>query len=185
MGKANRCLKYPKFAVLVLMFAAAYVMLGGRSFAPFHDVLVSLGYAGSFIAGIFYSYGFTGAPAAAVFLIMAHEQNIILAAVLGGLGSLFTDMVLFKVIRHSFNDEIDMLAKEKLIVGAGRRLPKALRRHILTAVAFFIIASPLPDEIWVSMLACEKWISTRLFSVLSFALNTSGIFIVLWLGTML
>jgi hypothetical protein len=185
MGKTSKRFKYPKFTILVLMFAAAYVILSGRTFGPLHDALVSLGYAGDFIDGIFYSYGMTGAPAAAVFIIIAKGQNIILAAILGGLGSLFTDLVLFNFIRHSFNDEIELLSKEKFLISAGNKIPRRLRRPVLTLIAFFIIASPLPDEIGVSMLACEKWISEKVFSVLSFALNTTGIFILLWLGTLM
>jgi hypothetical protein len=185
MEKTSRLFKYPKFTALVLMFVLAYVIFSWRSFALLHDLIASLGYAGAFIAGIFYSYGFTGAPAAAVFLIISHEQNIVFAALAGGFGSLFADLVIFELIRHSFKDEIKLLSSEKIVLGLSRRIPKALRRHIITAIAFFIIASPLPDEIGVSMLACEKWISGKIFSVLSFCLNTSGIFIVLWLGTML
>jgi hypothetical protein len=185
MGKTTMRFKYPKFTILALMFVLAYVILSGRSFGPLHDALVSLGYAGDFIDGIFYSYGLTGAPAAAVFMIIAKGQNILLAAILGGLGSLFSDLVLFNLIRHSFNDEIDMLSKERFLINAGKKIPCRLRRPILTAVAFFIIASPLPDEIGVSMLACEKWVSEKVFSVLSFVLNTSGIFVILWLGSMM
>jgi hypothetical protein len=178
-------LKYPKFTVLVLMFAVAYVLFSGRSFEPLHDTLVSLGYAGDFIDGIFYSYGLTGAPAAAVFMIIAKGQNIILAALLGGLGSLFSDLVLFNLIRHSFNDEIELLSKERFFINAGKRIPRRLRRPVLTFIAFFIIASPLPDEIGVSMLACEKWVSEKVFTVLSFCLNTAGILTILYIGTML
>ena len=185
MRKTHRYLKYPKFTILALMFAAAYVIFSGRSFAPFHDILVSLGYAGTFVAGIFYAYGFSGGPATAVLLILSNYQNIILAGLIGGLGSLFTDLVLFKIIRHSFQDEIDMLAKERLVTGASGKIPRVFRRPVLTIIAFFVIASPLPDEIGVSMLACEKWISTRVFSVLSFALNAAGIFVVLLIGTLL
>jgi len=48
--------------------------------------------------------------------------------------------------------------------------------------AGFVIASPLPDEIGVSLLAGTTKISTRTFAILSYFLNTAGIFIVLLAG---
>lgn len=180
-----KMLKYPKFTVLALTFIAAYVMFSARSLEPFHESLLSLGYLGTFIAGVFYAYGFTGAPAAAVLLILAQEQNVLIAGFIAGLGALLADISIFNLIRHSFRDEIDMLAKERAMAGISRRVPVFVRKHIVTFLAFFFIASPLPDEIGVSMLACEKWISARKFSILCYALNTAGIFVILAIGTLL
>ena len=49
-------------------------------------------------------------------------------------------------------------------------------------VAGFIIASPLPDEIGVTMIAASKSISAKVFSVISYVLNTAGIFVILMIG---
>ena len=51
-------------------------MFTGRDFSPFHNFLLSLGYFGTFLAGVFFTYGFTAAPATVILLILSNEQNI-------------------------------------------------------------------------------------------------------------
>ena len=92
-------IKYPKFLLLILTFVAAYLIFFERNFQPFHNILLSLGYFGSFIAGVMFSYGFTAGPSTAIFLILAKDQNIFLAGFIGGLGALAGDLTIFKLIR--------------------------------------------------------------------------------------
>src|SRR3989338_2191846 len=97
-------LKYPKFIFLFLTFIAAYAMLYGETYRPLRDYIESSGYFGSFLAGILYAYGFTEGIGTSVFLILSRSQEVFLAGILGGLGSLFADMIIFEFIRHSFVD---------------------------------------------------------------------------------
>ena len=174
--------KYPKFLLLFITFLIAYLMFYGKDYAPFRDFIAGLGYSGTFVAGIMFAYGFTAAPATAVFLILAQHQNIYLASLIGGLGALISDLFIFSFIRLSFVNEIRKLSKEKIVRYFNGRLPGRLKEYLLPVVAGFIIASPLPDEIGVAMLAASKVISTKIFSVVSYALNTIGIFAVLFIG---
>ncbi len=177
--------KYPKFLLLFITFLIAYLLFNGRTNPKFHVFIVSLGFLGTFLTGILFTYGFTAAPATAIFLILAKEQNILLAGLIGGLGALLGDLFIFNFIRYSFNDEVKKLYREKLIVYANHKTPSFLKRYLLPVVAGFIIASPLPDEIGVTMLAASKSISAKVFSVISYVLNTAGIFVVLMVGSAL
>lgn len=177
-------LKYPRLLLLVLTFVIAYALFAGRSFTPLRMLLLNSGYVGVFIAGMLYSYGFTAAPATAALLIMAGGQNMVAAGMLGGLGSLFTDIIIFKFIRRSFQGEIDKLSMERPIRKIKAALPPLARKYILPVVAAIVIASPLPDEMGVSMMAMSKTVGTKAFYLASFALNTAGIFVILWLGNM-
>ena len=174
--------KYPKFLMLFITFLIAYLLFYERNYKPFQDFIVSLGYSGTFVVGILFTYGFTAAPATAVFLILAQHQNIYLASLIGGLGALIGDLFIFSFIRHSFLDEVRKLSREKILRYFNGRLPGAIKKYTLPVVAGFIIASPLPDEIGVTMLAASKIISTKIFSLISYALNTAGIFAVLAIG---
>ncbi len=186
MKKLLKKIKYPKLLLLFLTFILAYIIFKERSFIPFHNSLLSIGYLGTFIAGIFFVYGFTAAPATAILLILAKEQNIILAGLIAGFGALIGDLIIFNFIRHSFADEIKKLKKEKIIIHVHnhirKRTPNALKKYIIPIFAGFIIASPLPDEIGVSLFAASRKISTKIFSVISYILNTAGIFVILILG---
>jgi hypothetical protein len=153
-----------------------------RNYQPFQDFIVSLGYSGTFVAGIFFTYGFTAAPATTIFLILAQHQNIYLASLIGGLGALIGDLFIFSFIRYSFSDEIRKLSRETIVKYFNGRLSGVLKKYFLPVVAGFIIASPLPDEIGISLMAASKIISTKIFSIISYLLNTAGIFVILLVG---
>src|SRR3989338_6129996 len=174
--------KYPKFLLLFLTFLAAYLLFYGRDYQPFHDFVISLGYAGTFIVGALFAYGFTAAPATAILLILAKEQNILLAGIIAGFGALASDLIIFNFVRYSFADEIKKLLKEKAVLYINHKTPNLFKKYLLPVVAGFIIASPLPDEIGVSLLAASKSISMKIFSVISYVLNTTGIFLILLAG---
>jgi hypothetical protein len=182
MNKYPAKIKYPKFLLLLLTFVFAYLIFTGRDFTAFHNFIFSSGYFGTFLAGILFTYGFTAAPATAIFLILANEQDILLAGFLGGFGALIGDLIIFKFIRHSFADEIEKLSKEKVIDHINGKIPSLLKKYLIPVLAGFIIASPLPDEIGVSLMAVSKSISTKVFYILSYTLNTAGIFIILLIG---
>ena len=185
MNKILSKIKYPKLLLLILTFVAAYILFKERNFLPFHSFLLSLGYLGTFLAGILFVYGFTAAPATAILLIMAKEQNIFLAGPLAGVGALFGDLIIFKLIRHSFADEIEKLSKERIMSYFNRNLPDIFKKYFIPILAGFIIASPMPDEIGVSLLAMSRQISVEVFLILSYLLNTAGIFIILIIGSMI
>ena len=62
-------------------------------------------------------------------------------------------------------------------------IPEYIRHHkfvkyLMLGFAGLIIASPLPDELGITILATSRNISELTFIALSFVLNTLGIFIV-------
>lgn len=174
--------KYPKFLLLFITFLIAYLLFYGKEYLPFSNFITSLGYSGIFVAGMLFTYGFTAAPATAVFLMLAQSQNIYLASLIGGLGALVGDLFIFSFIRLSFQDEIKKLSRERIVRFFNGRLRGKLKEYFLPVVAGFVIASPLPDEIAVTMLAASKVISTKIFSAISYTLNTIGIFVILYIG---
>lgn len=178
----NMKIRYPKFILLILTFILAYFIFKESKFLPFHNFLISLNYLGTFLAGIFFTYGFTAAPATALLLILAKEQNIFLASIIAGFGALIGDLIIFKIIRSSFKDEIKKLSKEKIVVKFNRIIPDIVKKYFIPVTAGFIIASPLPDEIGISLLATSRIISTKRFSLISYLLNTIGILIILIIG---
>ena len=177
--------RYPKFLLLFITFIVAYFMFYSRNYGPFNNFIIDLGYSGTFVAGMMFSYGFSAAPATAVFLILAQHQNIYLASIIGGLGALISDLFIFSFIRQSFAEELNMLSKERIVVYFNNRLPGIFKKYLLPVAAGFVIASPLPDEIGVALLAASKIVSTRIFTFISYSLNTIGIFVVLYIGRLI
>ena len=179
---APKWVKYPKLLALAATFVFAYVVFSSARLLPLREFLAGTGYAGTFAAGIMLVYGFTAAPAIAMLLVLAKTQNIYIASFIAGFGALIGDLVIFRIVRHSFADEVEKLSKEWAVDKIRSGIPGPLMKYVVPAIGVLIIASPLPDEIGVAMLAASKNISAKLFSVLSFAFNTAGIFIILWFG---
>lgn len=182
-------IKYPKLLLLLIVILLAVVLFyEGKNYEPIHNFLISLGYWGTFLAGIFYAYGFTAAPATAVLLVLATEQQFFISVLVAGIGALISDVLIFTFIRHSFTDEIENLKNESLI----RRIDTVLRKvcgriyaYLLPILAGILIASPLPTEIGVTILSSIKHISIRKFMIIAYVLHTLGICIVLTIGSTL
>lgn len=178
-------IKYPKLLLLVLTFVLAYFIFYNRSYPPFSAFLISLGYIGVFIAGFFYAYGFTAAPATAVLLSIAGQHNVVIAALIGGLGALISDLIIFYFIRFTVVDELRKLSRTKIVKELEfeeQLLFGHFKKYATASFAGFLIASPLPTEIGVTIMAAMKRMSPKKFAVIAYILHTLGILIILTIG---
>lgn len=175
-------IKYPKFITLILTIILACVIfkIGNLSFIS--EPLLSLGYFGTFLSGILLAYSFTAAPAVAVLLILEKGQNIFLATLVGGFGALVADLIVFKLIRNSFKNEIKKLSHEKSLRHLEKKIPNKAKRYLMLMTAELFLASPLPDEIGVTLFSLYKHISARRFAIISYITHFVGILIILLIG---
>lgn len=134
-------------------------------------------FIGTIVIGMFYTSLFT-APAAVVALGgIATEQSIWLTAALGGFGAMLGDFIIFKFIRdHLSEDVMSVITLPKY-----QRMTLLLKRGwyhwMFMVVGAFIIASPLPDELGLTLLGFAKT-KTALFAPFSFLANAAGILII-------
>ncbi|MFA6341146.1 MAG: hypothetical protein WCX27_02845 [Candidatus Paceibacterota bacterium] len=133
---------------------------------------------GSFIAGMFFTSIFTVAPSVVTLGEIARSNSVILTAIFGGAGAVVGDLVIFRFIRDRFSGHIMDLVRHQ---GAGRRMKALLKLRSFKWLTFFvgglIIASPLPDELGISLLGFSK-MKTRWFIPLSFVFNSAGILLI-------
>lgn len=176
MKKRKFKINYLKFVIFISIIILAYIIFYERNLTQIHDFLSNLGYIGTFLTGSLYTYGFTSPIATAILLILAKEQNIFIAALIGGLGSLFSDLIIFNSVRYSFEEEVKFLSRKR------NKSINFLTKYLFAFLGALIIASPLPDELGISLLAINKKISTKRFTFISYILNTIGIFIILFIG---
>jgi len=149
------------------------------------DSFIELGYLGIFISGIFYVFSFTAPIATALILIFSVNKNIILLGLIAGIGSLLGDILIFHFIRISFADEINELINNKFSIFILKKIPKRYQKYLAYAIGSFFIATPLPDEIGVTILASSKDVKMSHFGIISYILNTGGIFLIILLGNVL
>lgn len=176
-------MKYPRFFALILTIIIAILFFSNKSITSPENFLIIENYLSSFTMGIMYAYSFTAAMATGALLVVADQQNIFITGIVAGLGALIGDLLIFKFVRNTFNTELKDLEKTKPLKKARKFLKEHSKLNlVIPLLAYFIIASPLPDEIGVTIVAAYRDTTTRTFSIISYLLNTTGIFIVLILG---
>lgn len=175
-------IKYPKLSLFIISVILVYFLFSGLAYKPLHDALIFMGYFGTFLAGLLYPYALTSSAGTAILLILAKEQNFLLAGVIAGGGALISDMVIFLFVKHGFNDEVQKLSKEKVVQTFNRWIPDSIRVYLLATFASILIASPLPTEIGIMLMTSIKNMSTKKFVIIVYILHASAIFIILLIG---
>ena len=175
-------MKYPRFFSLFIVIILTYLIFHNISGHPRAiDTLVK--YLASFGLGALYAYGFTSPIATGALLTISSQQNILFTGLLAGFGSLIGDLIIFRFIRSSFHNELKKLSREKFMKKISNLMKKYPKSRVLIPItACIAIASPLPDEIGVILFASYKDVNTKTFSVISYTLNTIGIFVILIIG---
>lgn len=170
--------KYKNLTYLTIsLLLAAYVFNNEN----LHSILLhlgNLGYIGAFFAGILFVSTFTVSIGTIIFLILAESLSPIELGIIAGLGAVVGDFLIFHLVRDNLAQEVAQLYNA---VDANHHVQKVLHTKYfawtLPVFGALIIASPLPDEIGVSLMGISR-MSTIKFAGLSFVLNTLGIFLI-------
>lgn len=133
---------------------------------------------GSFIAGLFFTSVFTTTPAIVTLAELSQSTSVFNVAFVGAIGSVLGDLIIFRFVRDSLSEHIATIIKKRRI-GKKKATKKQLTafRWISFVVAAFIIASPLPDELGISLLGLSK-LKMSWFIVLAFFGNFLGILLI-------
>ena len=170
--------KYKNLIFLVFSLVLAYFVLRNESLHSYLLHLGNFGYIGAFLAGILFVSTFTVATGAIILLILAETLSPIEIGLIAGLGAVVGDFVIFRFIKDDLIKEIKQIYN---LFNRNHHFKKVLHTKYfgwtLPVVGAIIIASPLPDEVGVSLMGISK-LKTYQFLLLSFILNAIGIFLV-------
>ncbi len=174
--------KYPKLLLLIFSFLLAYYLFSLPEISGWISNLNDFSHLGILISGILLTFGFSTALSVGFFLAV-NPPNILLAVILGGFGAMIGDLIIFKSIKFSFMDEFKQLEKTPAIhkieeIVKGRK-HIVIWHYLLYIFAGLTLATPLPDEIGVAMLAGLTTIKTFKLVVISFLVHTASIFLIL------
>ncbi len=180
-------IQYPKLLLLACSFVFAYYLFHTGAFDALPELLHGHGYISIFLGGLLFSFGFTTPFAIAIFVAMADLVHPVPGAIIGGFGAVLSDLTIFQFIRFSFLDELHRLkgtVMMRWIVDKIHRdsVPDRISQYIQWSVAGILIASPLPDEIGVTLLSGLTEIKRKTFILVCYAFNTAGIGIILLLS---
>ncbi|HOZ80891.1 MAG TPA: hypothetical protein PK370_01570 [Candidatus Woesebacteria bacterium] len=178
--------RYPKLLLFFLsVLVSILVFCQAKNNLIFGNFLISLDHLGVFLGGVLYAYGFTAPIGTATLLTLAKTQNLYYAGLIGGLGALTSDIMIFLFVKHSFTDEVLKMKDERIVKSISnfnKNIFGSFNRYLVSILASVMILSPLPTEVGVTLLSSQKEITIKLFVLIAFLLHTVGIFIVLWLG---
>lgn len=165
--------------LLILLIAVTFAFLLSL-FQPFHDFLTHLGnfgYIGAFIAGILFTSAFTTPTSFVIFATLAGTVHPVPLALIGGMGAVAGDFLIFRFVRDDLSAELEEVY-EKL---GGNHLTRIFNTKYfhwtLPLIGSFILASPLPDELGISIMGVSK-LRTFEFIPISYLSNTVGILLV-------
>ena len=192
--------KYKNLFLFFLSLIVAYFILKNEENLSFLKKTIHLGYLSVFIAGMLFTSSLTVAPASAMIYSLGSTFNPFVLAFIGAFGSLLSDYLIFKFVKHKLMDEIKLLHEEikrflkpvakpfipkdlRLRLYLWRKVVESRYRWIIPVIAGFIIASPLPDEIGVALLGAAKY-ETERFVIISYFLNFAGIFFIAAVGSL-
>ncbi len=167
-----------KNLLVITVSMAIAVYLASTGF--FERVLLSAQgaeFIGAFIAGMFYSSLFTVAPATVALGEIAQAESVFLVALLGGLGAVIGDLLLFRFLKNHIADEFTALVAHPRNSRYKRILHLRSVRWLFGLLGALIIASPLPDEIGLTLMGIGSMRVKDLIPF-SFILNSLGILII-------
>lgn len=169
--------KYPYLTAVLISVLVAIILAQNETFKNWLLNLGSLEYIGALLAGMIFVSSFTAAIAIVAIAIMAQNINPMALGLIGGVGAVMGDYLIFKLVRSHLQEELSMLFGQE-----GTSYVKAVLRSryiawMLPLIGIFILASPLPDELGVSLLGISK-ISEARFILISYVSNAVGILMI-------
>lgn len=151
------------------------------AFTRLLEATQGVGVIQNFIAGLFFTSAFTTPLAIPILAEIARLGSPFSTAVVGGLGAMTGDLLLFRFTKDRIAEDIAALTTKKGLTKITHIFETRLFRWFSPFVAALIIASPLPDELGVTLLGLAKT-RTSVFLLFSFAANFAGILIISFLA---
>lgn len=177
--------KYKNLTLVFLSFLTALILSKLEIFQSFLFGLGSFGYVSAFFAGILFVSTFTVAEGAVILLILAQNLTAWEIGLIAGAGAVVGDLTIFRFIKNNLTSELVSIYNH---LDHKHHLQKLLHSKYfhwsLPVVGAIIIASPLPDELGVTLMGISR-MKTSKFIITSFILNSLGIFLVVSASTII
>ncbi|MEK9146621.1 MAG: hypothetical protein AAB639_00310 [Patescibacteria group bacterium] len=134
------------------------------------------------LMGFLFSFTFTAAIATSVFILLSETtHNPYLIALSGGVGSILANTIIYKFFKDELIADIEVLEPRYAKKIAHKIMHSKIFVGLLPYIAALSLASPLPDEIGIMILAGSNFKHTKFF-LLSFGFHTIGILLIVLFG---
>lgn len=166
--------KYPYLTVVLVSIGIAVYLAGNEGFKNWVYQLGNTGYLGVLFGGLLFTSSFTVPISIVAIGILAENLNPINLALVGAIGSAIGDYLVFRLIKDHLGEEVEGLLGKKELNHINHFLKIRYIAWSLPIVGALVIASPLPDEVGISLLGISR-VSTWKFLLISYISNAFGI----------
>ena len=168
---------YKDLVIIIASVIIAIFLVRESVLNNFLTTTQGIKFISAFLAGMFFISIFTATPAIVVLAELFKNNQTMETALIAGLGALVGDLIIFRFVKNHIAEDV-----KYLIEATGLKRVKKIFHlkffHWLTPfLGAVIIASPLPDELGVSLLGLAK-IKLFYFIPLSYVLNFIGILVI-------
>lgn len=146
----------------------------------FRSLLLHMGtwrYIGAFLGGMLITSTLTAPMGILIILMLAKQYAPVEITLLAGLGAVLCDALIFYFIRNNLSKDM----KDLYTYFGGSHIKHVFHSKYfhwtLPVLGALMIATPLPDELGVSLLSLSK-MKLPQFILTSFCLHTIGIFLI-------
>lgn len=145
------------------------------------EYIGTFGYIGVFFVGILFVSTFTVVPAGAVLFYSAQILNPLGVAVIAGAGGVVGDYLMFRFFKNNVFEELKPIFARFEHSHLSWLFSTPYFAWFAPVAGALVIASPLPDEIGISLLGISR-LKHWQFIALSFVLNSIGILFIVTLA---
>ena len=170
------------FLLIVSVVALFYFSDGPFIKNVIHEI-GGLGFFGAFLAGVFFVSTFTVVPAGIVLFYLAGKLDPLGVIISAGVGAMLGDYVIFRFLKDRVLGELEPVFMKLGGSHISRLFSTPYFAWLAPVFGAIIIASPFPDEIGIGLLGIAK-IKNWQFLILSFILNSLGIFFIIALANL-
>ncbi|MEO6536673.1 MAG: hypothetical protein ABIT47_03180 [Candidatus Paceibacterota bacterium] len=174
--KYTKALHHLEWDVVILTASIilAYFLVGSGILSRLLTFTQGMELIVAFIAGIFFTSMFTIAAAAAAFVKISNPDNLILISLIGAMGAVCGDMLLFLFIRDAIIEDLRTVIKTSSYKKLVFYFHGGFLRWLGPLLGALIIATPLPDELGLALMGMSK-VRTAYMIPVTFVMNFFGI----------
>ncbi len=169
--------KYTYAILFVVSLLVATHLAVSETFKDFILHLGSLEYIGALIVGMLFVSSFTIPIATVGIAILTTNINPLALGLIGGIGAVIGDLIIFKLVKGHLFNELVYLFGAKEVSYIKTFVKSKYISWTLPLIGMLVIASPLPDELGVSLLGLSRMSDTK-FIAISFISNAFGILMI-------
>lgn len=171
--------RYKNTSMLIISVVVCLLFAKTQVFQDIAHFIGIFGYIGIFLTGILFVSTFTVTPAILMLFNIVDIHHPVETAIIAGLGAVVGDYIIFRFIKDGVFKELLPLFRKMNKRKVRLIFKSPYFAWLLPVFGAIVIASPLPDELGVSMLGLTK-INKWQFFALTYILNTIGILLILF-----